>query len=376
MATSNVENHSTLLTPKAQELVANPYRHQGKDGAKEFFVDGFNQVFARIRETAITTVPMTVYYAYKQQDATSGTSNGWYALLDGLIRSGWEITATLPVRSELSNRMLAKGTNALASSIVLACWPRPAGASAITMRAFTGLLHGELTEQLKTIISSGIDPVDLAQAAIGPGISVYSRYSCIRKADGTDMGIQEALELINRTLSEVLEGSEADYDPDTRFAIQWYRSYGWSQQNSGQADQLSRSVGTSPAELVHGGIFEAAAGKARLLKPTELEGDWEPLNDDRISIWEALVRLAGILQQKGVAAASKSMSEVGERLAIEEVKNLSFQMFHEAEKRKDAEGARAFNGLVSVWNDLSAKSERTSAHRAQRLENTQGSLDI
>ncbi|KAA8832152.1 DUF1156 domain-containing protein [Bifidobacterium tissieri] len=363
----------TTLTPKAQELVANPYRHGGKEGAAEFFVEGFNHVFAHIRETANIDVPMTVYYAYKQRDTKNGGSTGWYALLDGLIKAGWEITATWPVRSELSTRMIASGTNALSSSIVLACRPRPADAPSVTMRIFNSLLRSELTEELRTLMASGIDPVDLNQAAIGPGISVYSRYARIREADGTDMPVQKALEIINRTVDEVMGDADSDYDPDTRFAVKWYQSYGWSQQNTGMADQLARSCGTSPDALVRGGMFEASGGKSRLLTPQELSGEWRPLQDDRVSLWEACVRMAGILDLKGVDAVAPVMAQAGELLPLDQIRALSFRMYHEAEKRKDALGASPFNNLVSMWEDLSLKVLKEAA---TIQETVQGELDM
>lgn len=364
---------ATMLTPKAQELVANPYRHGGKDGAAEFFVDGFNHVFAHIRETARTDIPMTVYYAYKQKDDRTGTSTGWYALLDGLIHSGWEITATWPVRSERGGRMISVGTNSLASSIVLACRPRPADAPATTMRAFNSVLRMELSEELRTLIASGIDPVDLSQAAIGPGISVYSRYSRIREADGTDMPIQRALEVINHVVDEVMGDADSDYDPDTRFAVKWYQSYGWDRQDSGIADQLSRSCGTSPDALVRSSVFEAAGGNARLLRPGELSGEWDPLTDVRTSLWEASVRLAGVLDAKGVDAVTPMMAHVGQCMPLDQVRGLVFRMYHEAEKRKDTEEAIRFNNLASMWDDL-----YTDAVRRMRDagENVQGTLEV
>lgn len=364
---------ATMLTPKAQELVANPYRHGGKDGASEFFVDGFNHVFAHIRQTARTDIPMTVYYAYKQKDNKTGTSTGWYALLDGLIHSGWEITATWPVRSERGGRMISVGTNSLASSIVLACRPRPADAPATTMRAFNSVLRMELSEELRTLIASGIDPVDLSQAAIGPGISVYSRYSRIREADGTDMPIQRALEVINHVIDEVMGDADSDYDPDTRFAVKWYQAYGWSQQDSGIADQLSRSCGTSPDALVRSSVFEAAGGNARLLRPGELSGEWDPLTDVRTSLWEAAVRLAGALDAKGVDAVMPMMAHVGQCMPLDQVRGLVFRMYHEAEKRKDTEEAIRFNNLASMWDDL-----YTDAVRRMRDagENVQGTLEV
>lgn len=363
----------TVLTPKAQELVANPYRHGGKEGAAKFFVDGFNHVFAHIRETANTDVPITVYYAYKQQDEKSGTSTGWYALLDGLIKAGWEITATWPVRSEMTSRMLANGTNALASSIVLACRPRPVGAPSVTMRVFNSMLRSELTAELRTLMASGIDPVDLSQAAIGPGISVYSRYSRIREADGSDMPVQKALEIINRTVDEVMGDADSDYDPDTRFAVKWYQSYGWAQENTGMADQLARSCGTSPDALVRGGMFEAAGGKSRLLTPAEMVDEhWHPLQDDHVSLWEACIRMAGILDTRGVDKVAPVMAEAGELLPLDDIRALGFRMYHEAEKRKDAEGAIRFNNLVSMWDDLSVKASTENVVRPA----VQGELDV
>lgn len=345
----------TMLTPKAEELVANPYRHDGKDGAARFFVEGFNSVFARIRQGALPSVPLTVYYAYKQQDADSEgtTSTGWHTLLDGLISTGWEITATWPVRSELSNRMLSQGTNALASSIVLACRPRPENAESTTRRGFVARLKSELPEALRTLMQGGIAPVDLAQAAIGPGISVFSRYARVREADGSDMKVRDALLLINATLDDVLGEQESDFDPDTRFAVKWYRQYGWSEENSGIADQLARSCDTSIGALERGGIFEAKGGKARLLAPSQLGGEWDALADERVSVWEATVRLAALMDSRGIDAVAAALAEARTRINADAIKELGFLLFHEAEKKKDTADALLFNGLVSAWADLS-----------------------
>lgn len=361
----------TMLTPKAEELVANPYRHDGKGGAEKFFVDGFNSVFARIRESANLSVPLTVYYAYKQQDTrdTGTSSTGWHTLLDGLIDSGWEVTATWPMRSELGNRMIASGTNALASSIVLACRPRPVDAPATTRRAFVAALKSELPEALRTLIQGSIAPVDLAQAAIGPGISVFSRYSRVREADGSDMSVKDALLLINATLDEVLGEQESDFDPDTRFAVKWYRQYGWSQENSGIADQLARSSDTSIGALERGGIFEAKGGKARLLSPASLDGAWDVASDERVSVWEATVRLAGVMSTGGADKVAELLPTVQTRVNLDAVKELGFLLFHEAEKKKDTKDAILFNGLVSAWGDVTEQARKyASTPRAAQQE--------
>ncbi|WP_202616283.1 DUF1156 domain-containing protein [Actinomyces sp. 432] len=353
----------TMLTPKAEELVANPYRHDGKEGAAKFFVEGFNAVFARIRQGANPAVPMTVYYAYKQQDAAAGgtTSTGWHTLLAGLIDAGWEITATWPMRSEMDNRMLSQGTNALASSIVLACRPRPADAPATTRRALTAQLKTELPGALRTLMQGAVAPVDLAQAAIGPGISVFSRYTRVREADGTNMTVGDALTLINATLDEVLGEQEADTDPDTRFATRWYRQYGWEQGSAGLADQLARSCDTSLGALERGGIFQARGGKARLLTPSELDGQWNPEADDRISIWEATVRLAAVMNQEGVERTAQLLAQAQRRISPDSIKELGFLLFHEAEKQHHTEDALLFNGLVTAWADITGKARRLAS---------------
>ena len=361
----------TMLTPKADELVANPYRHDGKQGAEKFFIEGFNSVFHRIREDdANSDVPMTVYYAYKQQDSgKDGTSStGWHTLLDGLIRSGWEITATWPIRSERGGRMLSVGTNALASSILLACRPRPADARAVARRAFVAALKSELPEALRTLMQGAIAPVDLAQAAIGPGISVFSRYAKVREADGSDMSVRDALQLINATLDEVLGEQESDLDSDTRFAVRWYRQYGWEADSSGIADQLARSSDTSLAELQRGGIFEAKGGKARLLSPTQLNEGWDPVADEHVSVWEATVRLAAVLAKDGVDKVAELLPAVGEKVSLDAVKELGFLLFHEAEKNKDTDDAILFNGLVSSWGDLNEQARQIVAHSKAHQE--------
>lgn len=351
----------TMLTPKNEELVANPYRHNGKAGAEAFFVEGFNSVFHRIRKDDVnSSVPMTVYYAYKQQDkGKDGTaSTGWHTLLEGLIGSGWEITATWPMRSELKNRMVSQGTNALASSIVLACRPRSEHARTITRRNFVAALKAELPESLRTLMQGAIAPVDLAQAAIGPGISVFSRFARVREADGTDMSVRDALYLINATLDEVLGEQESDFDADTRFAVKWYRQYGWAADSAGLADQLARSSDTSIGTLERGGIFEAKGGKARLLAPSELDGDWDPAADDHVSVWEATVRLAAVMSKVGADKVAELLSEVRQKVNLDAVKELGFLLFHEAEKKKDSEDALLFNGLVSSWNELNEQARQ------------------
>lgn len=365
---------STMLTPKAEELVANPYRHDGKENAAKFFVNGFNTVFHRIRHGANPDVPMTVYYAYKQQEAgREGTSStGWHTLLDGLIGAGWEVTATWPVRSERGGRMLSVGTNALASSIVLACRPRPGDAPTTTQRAFVQRMKCELPSALRTLMQGDIAPVDLAQAAIGPGIAVFSSYARVRSASGGDIGAREALELINRTLDEVLEDQESEFDTDTRFAVCWYRQYGWRAEQSGSAIQLARTKQTSIAELQRGGIFTTAGGKGRLLSIRELDAQWDPASDSRLSIWEATLRLAALLESKGLEKVAELVAKLPAAIPLSAVKELGFLLFHEAERKGDGADAQALNALVTSWGDVSLKARQ----HPSAPTGTQSELDI
>jgi putative DNA methylase len=351
---------ATMLTPKSEELVANRYRLGGKDEAEKFFVAGFNSVFQSVRDAASLMAPMTVYYAYKQQEAGAdgSSSTGWHTLLDGLISSGWEISATWPMRTEMGNRMVADGANALASSIVLACRPRPLAAEAITRKLFVQNLKVELPEALRTLMQGNLAPVDLAQAAIGPGISVFSRYSRVREADGSDMSVKDALLIINSTLDEVLGEQESDFDSDTRFAVRWYRQFGWGTENSGTADQLARATGTSLAELERGSIFEAKGGKSRLIAPSALAGDWDPANDVRVSQWEATVRLAAIMAKDGADRVAQMLPDIQTRLSLDAVKELGFLLFHEAEKKGDTKDAGLFNGLVGSWGDVNSEAKK------------------
>jgi putative DNA methylase len=351
---------TTMLTPKAEELVANSYRHGGEAGAEKFFVNGFNAVFRRIRLSANMDAPLTVYYAYKQQDSDSDgvSSTGWHTLLNGLIDSGWEITATWPMRTEGSGRLVAKGTNALASSIVLACRPRLESAESTTRRAFAAALKSELPEALRTLMQGAIAPVDLAQAAIGPGISVFSRYSRVREADGSDMSVKDALLLINATLDEVLGEQESDFDPNTRFAVKWYRQYGWDPENSGIAEQLARSSDTSRAALERGGFFEAKGGKARLLSPSQLDGAWDPEADDEVSVWEATVRLAAAMSKDGADRVAVLLAGMQTKVNLDAVRELGFLLFHEAEKKSDTKDAILFNSLVSAWGDVNEQARK------------------
>ncbi|NNG19380.1 DUF1156 domain-containing protein [Naumannella sp. ID2617S] len=371
LANVHPELLSTLLVPKAEELVANPYRHDGKMGAKEFFEEGFRGVFRKARENALPDCPITVYYAFKQSESSldGETSSGWETLLEGMIRSGWAITATWPMRSELSNRMIGYGTNALASSIVLALRPRPDDAETIDRRTFISLLRKELPDALRTLQHGAIAPVDLPQAAIGPGMAVFSRYAGVLEPTGKKMTVRSALARINEILDEVLNEQEGDFDATTRFAVAWYRQHGYSPGAFGDADNLARARNTAVVTLDRDGILSSRAGKVTLLKPDQLAGDYDVLTDTSTSAWEALHHLARILTEQGVSAAGAFLNAALRRtdaaIQSDMVKELAFLLFSIAEKCGRTADALTFNTLATSWSDIVDASRNAESRSAQ-----------
>ncbi|WP_278601538.1 DUF1156 domain-containing protein [Actinomyces naeslundii] len=348
---------STMLVPKAEELVANPYRHGGKDGARDFFEDGFRTVFANARRSANPNYPMTVYYAFKQTEtSTEGrTSTGWSTILEGMIRSGWAITATWPMRSERGGRMTSVGTNALASSIVLVLRPRPEDAPMTDRRSLMRELRRTLPEAVETLRSGGIAPVDLAQAAIGPGMSVFSRYARVISPDGTDMSVSEALTQINAVLDEVLGEQEGDLDPDTRWCLTWFDAHGFTEAPYGEAETLASARNASIDALKRSGVLTSGGGRVGLIAPADLPDDYDPRTDDRISHWEVVLHLARALDRRGIDEAGRILSAAAERgLGADILQSLAYRLYSLAEKHGWTEAGLLFNALGGSWPEIAA----------------------
>lgn len=348
---------STMLVPKAEELVANQYRHGGKDGARDFFEDGFRAVFANARRSTNPDYPMTVYYAFKQSETNvdGRTSTGWSTILEGMIRSGWTITATWPMRSELGNRMVASGTNALASSIVLVLRPRPEDAPMTDRRSLMRELRRTLPEAVETLRSGGIAPVDLAQAAIGPGMSVFSRYARVISPDGTDMSVSEALTQINAVLDEVLGEQEGDLDPDTRWCLTWFDAHGFTEGPYGEAETLASARNASIDALKRSGVLTSGGGRVGLIAPADLPDDYDPRTDDRISHWEVVLHLARALDRRGIDEAGRLLSTADERgLDADILQSLAYRLYSLAEKHGWTEAGLLFNALGGSWPEIAA----------------------
>lgn len=363
---------STMLVPKAEELVANPYRHGGKSGAHEFFEDGFREVFRRARRSALPAFPITVYYAFKQSERSDDgeVSSGWETLLEGMIGTGWSVTATWPLRSELSNRIRSLDSNALASSIVLALRPRPLEALRTDRRQFVTALQAELPAALKDLQHGAIAPVDLPQAAIGPGMAVFSRYSAVLEPDGSTMSVRSALARINEVLDQVLNEQEGDFDPTTRFAIAWYRQHGYGIGKFGDANNLANARNTTVDAMDRGGILTSRAGKVHLIKPSDLSTDYDILADLHTSNWEALHHLIKTLEGEGIGAAGDflrtAMSRPDGAVDADLIKELAHLLFRIAESNGWTKDALSFNTLVTSWPEISdAARADTSATSSQ-----------
>jgi putative DNA methylase len=339
--------------PKAEELVATPYRHGSKDKAETFFLDGMTQAMHRLVEQAHPAFPVTIYYAFKQSETetTEGTSStGWETFLDAVIRAGFGISGTWPMRTELSNRMIGSGTNALASSIVLVCRQRAATAGTSTKREFMSSLKAEIPPALRKLQEGNIAPVDLAQAAIGPGMAVFTRYEKILDAQGKKVTVREALALINQILDETLAEQEGDFDADTRWALAWFEQVGFDEGEFGVANVLASAKVTAVNALVEAGIVASGRGKVRLLKPTELPSSWDPLTDQRLTTWESVHYLLRAQEKEGEMGAAALVAKLGARAEI--ARELAYRLYTICERKKRSAEALAYNALVQSFPEL------------------------
>lgn len=354
---------ATLLTPKSQELIASPYRHNGsKEKAQAFFEEGLGKAFSRMREIQNADCPLTVYYAFKQAESDADdtddgadagratVSTGWETMLAGLIRAGFSIHGTWPVRTERSVRSVGIGTNALASSIVLVCRPRPTSAPLATRKQFIAVLRQELPEALRNLQRGNIAPVDLAQAAIGPGMAVFTRYAKVMETDGSPMTVRTALGLINQALDEVLAEQEGEFDGDTRWTLAWFEQYCMDVGPFGVAETLSKAKNTAVYALVEAGVITAHGGKVQIVKRDELPDNWNPATDKRLTVWEATQHLIRTLDKQGESGAATLLHRLGG--LAETCRDLAYRLYTICERKKWAEEALAYNGLVIAWPEL------------------------
>jgi putative DNA methylase len=355
---------ATLAVPKAEELIAAVGRNGNRKAAEQFFLDGMTKAMQCLATSSHQAFPVTIYYAFKQSQSrnTGTTSTGWETFLEAIIRAGFAISGTWPMRTE-RDFGVKTGMNVLASSVILVCTKRPSDSSTISRRDFIREINSVLPEALDGMTrgagadQSPVAPVDLSQAIIGPGMAVFSKYAAVLEADGTPMPVRTALQLINRFLAE------DDFDADTQFCLHWFEEYGWSNGQFGVADVLARSKGTSVEGVESGGVIESGGGSVRLNKWSEYPDGWDPTSDTRNPIWETLHHLIRALKQDGEAGAGGKLGAV--KAQGEAVRQLAYRLYTLCERKGWAEDARAYNELITSWTGIESVAGTISTEPAQ-----------
>ena len=360
---------TTMLVPKSEELIAAPYRQGSADGAHSFFMDGMTRVFSNMANECCSTIPTAIYYAFKQGETKEGgtSSSGWESFLQAVISSGYQITATWPLRTERQARSISIGTNALASSIVLACRPRPKNADEITRRQFQRELNQQLPDDLEEMIHgtegvSPIAPVDLAQAAIGPGMAIFSQYRAVLEADGSPMSVHNALIMINKAIDEYFDAAEGSMDGLTRFCAQWVQQYGFKTGPYGEADGISRACGVSADG--HPEAIESGTGKVRLHPAKEYDLEASP-EMGKTSIWICLHSIAARLEKDGAASAGAYLA--ANPGAGPDIRSLAYRLYTICERAKLTDHARTYNNVVTSW-DAICEASREAGHAGEQQD--------
>jgi putative DNA methylase len=351
----------TLAVPKHEELVANQARQGGKQAAEDFFLNGMTLAMRNIADQGHRAFPVTIYYAFKQSETSEGSTSsaGWETFLEAVIKAGFSIDGTWPIRTERENRSISIGKNSLASSIVLVCQKRPQNADTISRRDFARELREQMPLALETMIggetgASPIAPVDLAQSAIGPGMAIYSKYSAVLNQDGTHMSVHDALVMINREISEFLNPDAGNFDADTLFCSSWFDQFGFGTGKYGDAETLATAKGTTVKGVETAGVIQSGGGNVRLLKYDEYPDDWKPEQDERTPIWEACHHLIRVLNKQSTYEAGQLLARMPQKGEV--IRQLAYHLYTLCERKKWAEEARAYNELIGAWPEIMASS--------------------
>ena len=357
-----------MLTPKADELVADPHRTGSKDAARSRFEQGMVAVLEDITGSQNPGYPATIFYAFKQQETKRAgrASTGWETFLQGLVDAGLRVTATWPIRTEMPGRLRAMASAALASSVVIACRPLFGSAVLATRRELLDALARELPNAVRRLQDEAIAPVDMAQSAIGPGMEIFSRYAKVLEADGTPMKVGTALALINEALEEALSAEETEFDSPTRWALTWYEQYGNDAGPFGDAETLAKAKNTSVEGVARAGIIDSRAGKVRLLERDEMEHAWDPIADGRLTVWEVAQQLIARLDH-GEDEAADLLRKVGGGMG-DRARRLAYLLYQIADRKGRSEDAVAYNGLIQAWHHIA---RRAAAHEGP-VEQTLG----
>lgn len=358
------ELFSFLATPKSEELVAARYRHGGKLNAERFFLEGMKETFTNFAQQTLSNIPMTVYYAFKQSEISQEgvSSTGWSTFLQAVIETGYAVVATWPMRTEMNNRMVAIGKNALANSIVLVCRKREPDAGNISHSEFIRELKKELPRDIKELQKAHISPADMPQSAIGSGMRIFSSYNTILEANDTKMSVKTALQMINQELDEYLNEVQGDFDDETRFAIIWFEQNGLLEGEYGIANNIATARGISVERVKKAGIVESTGGKVRILERKEIDSNGPLTAEKDFTVWVSCQCLVHALEQGGETAAASLLRKIPSHHA-DSVKDLAYCLHNIcANKRQNAAEAVSYNALISVWPALQKQAQSIDAN--------------
>jgi putative DNA methylase len=344
--------YATVAAPKAGELTAVPSHHgNSKENAKNYFIEGFTETFHNLQDATAAGLPMLVVYASKEQRGVGDERTRWSSILSAMVDADLEITGAWPIHGTGTTRLIGQGTNAVASYIVMVCRPRSQAAATCSLADFNRALRRELGPAVRDLQAASILPVDLGQAAMGPGMQIYSRYRGVFDQSGERVPVGQALRLINSALAEVLDEQEGELDPESRFAVRWWESYGWASASFGEADKTARPLGISVDDVVRAEVATSQANKVQLLGSRQLDRDWRPSKDAVPTAWEAVHHLADrLIDGGGELEAARLMAELGS--LQDPAVALAYRLHDIAAKKGRTSDQERYNALISSWSEL------------------------
>jgi putative DNA methylase len=344
--------YTTMAAPKQGELTAIA-AHHGNDRqmARNYFIDGFTDTFRNLQASLAPGLPMIVVYASREQKGGNDEQTRWSSILTSIVNADMEITGTWPILGTTDRRMVGQGSNVVATYIAMTCRPRLSEAQTTSLADFNRALRRELAVSIRDLQAASILPVDLAQAAMGPGMQIYSRYRSVLDQSGHPVPVEHALRLINAALGEVLDEQEGELDPDSRFAVRWWETYGWTAAPFGEADKTARPLGISADDVLRAKVAESIGGKVFLLGSGELDNQWVPSADIRPTAWEAVHHLAHRLIDKGgELEAARLMAVLGN---LQDPAMALVYRLHDIAANKGRTGDQErYNALINSWAEL------------------------
>lgn len=347
--------YATAATPKAGELIASPSRHAGSvEEARRYFIDGFTDTFRNLQRSMAPDLPLIVVYASKEQKGGDGEETRWASILAAMVAAELEITGTWPIRGTGSTRLRNQGSNAVASYVAMVCRPRTSTAGTCSLADFNRALRRELRPAVHAFQAAGILPEDLPQAAMGPGMQVYSRYRQVLDQNGKSVQVEQALRLINAARGEVLDEQEGELDPYSRFAVGWFEKYGWQPAPFGDADGLVRPHGFSVDDAVRANVTEyPSPGWVRLLGSGAMNREWTPASDRLPTAWEAVHHLADrLIDGGGTVEGGRLMAQLG--VLRDPAQALVYRLHAIAARKSWTKDQERYNALIGSWSDLLA----------------------